>query len=431
MSKKSNRRLYRYELSGAPPQLRVATGAGYFPPLSALIQPYMAAELDVSILYSICRRRVAPEQLAFKICRLQREEPELYGKIKAFLSLKDFVNCKLTGISAIDHTTASYSLLYDAEKRCWSSDCLQRMCLDDTRLPRLMDPWERLGELTPELCRTLGLDAPCPVAVGSVDGSCGILGAGGTTANVLISVMGTTDTCFLVSDKIIDDPTGSLVVNPHVIPGLYLAGGPMGMYGGALEWWLHHIMNRTVSMNEINEKAALLPPGACGVLAYPTLAGERTPFWNASLTGTILGLRPEHRPEHVFRAMLEANCYATRQICELLEDGGGKISTVIASGGGSGSDLWLQIKANVLKRPICRSSVKESTLYGAFLLAQRACGIVPEKTESSADISGTFPVDWACAAEYNGLYAAHMSVHKALSSMYSIPSLANSMPKKR
>ena len=48
---------------------------------------------------------------------LQREEPELYGKIKAFLSLKDFVNCKLTGISAIDHTTASYSLLYDVEKR--------------------------------------------------------------------------------------------------------------------------------------------------------------------------------------------------------------------------------------------------------------------------------------------------------------------------
>lgn len=60
---------------------------------------------------------MAPEQLAFKICRLQREEPELYGKIKAFLSLKDFVNCKLTGISAIDHTTASYSLLYDVEKR--------------------------------------------------------------------------------------------------------------------------------------------------------------------------------------------------------------------------------------------------------------------------------------------------------------------------
>ena len=207
---------------------------------------------DVSVLYSICRRRVAPEQLAFKICRLQQEEPALYGKIKAFLSLKDFVNYKLTGISAIDHTTASYSLLYDVANRCWSSDCLQHMCLDDTRLPRLMNPWEQLGELTPEICRTLGLDAPCPVAVGSVDGSCGILGAGGTAADVLVSVMGTTDTCFLVSDKMIDDPTGSLVVNPHVIPGLYLAGGPMGMYGGALEWWLHHITNRTVSMAEMN-----------------------------------------------------------------------------------------------------------------------------------------------------------------------------------
>lgn len=65
---------------------------------------------DVSILYAICRRRVAPEQLAFKICRLQREEPELYGKIKAFLSLKDFVNCKLTGISAIDHSQLLFAL---------------------------------------------------------------------------------------------------------------------------------------------------------------------------------------------------------------------------------------------------------------------------------------------------------------------------------
>lgn len=56
---------------------------------------------------------------------------------------------------------------------------------------------------------------------------------------------------------------------------------------------------------------------------------------------------------------------------------------------------------------------------------------MPEKAEHSADASDTFPVDWACAAEYNGLYAAHMSVHKALSSIYPLSSLAGSMPKKR
>lgn len=111
----------------------------------------------------------------------------------------------------------------------------------------------------------------------------------------------------------------------------------------------------------------------------PYIGGRTDAFLECQPDRHDFGPASEHRPEHVFRAMLEANCYATRQICELLEDGGGKISTVIASGGGSGSDLWLQIKANVLKRPICRSSVKESTLYGAFLLAQRACGIVPEK----------------------------------------------------
>lgn len=385
---------------------------------------------DVSALYAICRRRVAPEQLAFKICRLQQEEPALYSQITAFLSLKDYVNCKLTGIPAIDHTTASYSLLYDVGQRCWSADCLQRMCLDDSRLPPLMNPWEPLGELTPAICRELGLDAPCPVAVGSVDGSCGILGTGGTRSDVFISVMGTTDTCFLVSDKIIDDPTGSLVVNPHVIPGLYLAGGPMGMYGGALEWWLFHIMNRTVSMDEINAQAALLPPGAAGVLAFPTLAGERTPFWNSGFTGTILGLRPEHRPEHVFRAMIEANCYATRRICELLESGGGKIGPVIASGGGSSSDLWLQIKANVLKRPLCRSAVKEASLHGAYILAQMACGTPLQALEADST-STLFPVEWACAAEYNSLYLEHMNVHQTLSEVYPLSSAASALTKKR
>lgn len=385
---------------------------------------------DVSALYTICRRKAAPEQLAFKICRLQQEEHEVYGQISTFLSLKDFVNCKLTGISVIDHTTASYSLLYDVEQQCWSADCLQRMCLDDSRLPRLMHPWEQLGELTSEICRILGLAVPCPVAVGSVDGSCGILGTGGTKSDALISVMGTTDTCFLVSDKIIEDPTGSLVVNPHVIPGLYLVGGPMGMYGGALEWWISNIMNRTVSMEEINGQAALLPPGACGVLAFPTLAGERTPFWNASLTGTILGLRPEHRPEHVFRAMMEANCYATRYICELVENGGGRVNTVIASGGGSSSDLWMQIKANVLKRPIYRSTVKEATLHGAFTLARIVCGVALEELANDI-VSDMFPVEWPYAAEYNGLYLEHMSVHKALSTIYPLSSLSSSTPKKR
>lgn len=163
--------------------------------------------------------------------------------------------------------------------------------------------------------------------------------------------------------------------------------------------------------------AAALPAGSCGVIAFPTLAGERTPFWNSDLCGTFLGLKHEHGGEHLFRAALEANCYAVRRICELLNGCGLSVTDVLASGGGSQSDLWLQLKADILGFPVARSQAKEATLEGAFELARMAAGgaggniTVPET-------AATFEVRPEEALKYDRLYTDYLRVHDKLAEIY-------------
>ena len=373
--------------------------------------------------YRIGCRRPAPEQPAFKLAELKEKQPEVYDKTAAYLSLKDYINLRLTGRCCMDTTTAGYTMLYDVDKNCWSDELCNEFGVDIAKLPELVSPWKPVGQLRPEICSILGIKESCPVAASGPDGSCGILGAGGVEPGCFVSVMGTTDTSFLVTDKLPFDASGSLVVNPHVIPGKYIIGGPMGMYGGTLEWFTDHIMFRSADLGTLNKLAADVPEGSDGVMAFPTLAGERTPFWNAGLLGAFYGMKYEHNAGHLFRAMLEANAYATRRIKEIAEDAGVEINDVIASGGGSQSDLWLQIKADVMKLPVKRSEVKEATLEGAAILAQLASGkdissICDDVADDGADGGGhIFSPDAAAGAAYDSAYKCYMRVHDKLAEL--------------
>ena len=361
-------------------------------------------------IYEICRRRITPEMPAFQLQHLRDQEPDLYAAIDRLLSLKDFINLKLTGQAAMDHTTAGYTMMYDIAHKTWSDRSLEMLQLDDRRLPKLLHPWEALGTLRPELAEDLGLEAACPVTVGSVDGSTGIFGAGGCASGTMVSVMGTTDTCFTVMDRIIPDASGSLAVNPHVLPGLWLAGGPMGMYGGTLEWLLNNVMNGSKSMKEMDLLAAEVAPGCGGVQMIPTLAGERAPFWLPEMRGTVIGLAHEHHAGHIFRAIMEANGYALRKMAELLQAGGADIQQVLATGGGSSSDLWLQIKADILNIPIFRANVKEATVDGSCMLAMLATG-TPVGALPISSAGRVFEPNPDAVQAYNQLYSRYLDVH--------------------
>ena len=211
----------------------------------------MAPRIDVNEAFQICGRAPAPEWLAYKLRRLKREQPALYGMIASVISLKDFINMKLCGQTALDHTSAGYTFLYDIRKGGWSEKLLENFQADMDKLPGLRRPWERLGTLKRELAEQFAFSGEIPVVTGSCDGSTAVLGAGGVREKTAVSVMGTTDVFFLVAKQWSCKESRGLIVNPHVIPGYWLIGGPMGMYGGTVDWYMNQIIGERLSLDEM------------------------------------------------------------------------------------------------------------------------------------------------------------------------------------
>ena len=384
-------------------------------------EEYRSGVWDPARTYAICRRTASPESGCFQLMHVKKKDPLTYEKIHKILSLKDFINLKLTGAAAIDTTTAAYTLLLDVEQSCWSEEMLALTGLTREKLPALAAPGAALAPLCAELCREIGMQVEgVPVAVGSVDGSTGLLGAGGVEEGDVVSVMGTTDVVFAVQMHPCGDRSRSLLVNPHVLPGRWNIGGPMGMYGGALDWFTHTLLGGERTLSQLGELADQVAPGSEGVVFLPTLAGERTPFWRPAVEGTVLGLRPCHRAEHLFRAMMEANCYANRRIVELARESGAKAQRMIAIGGGAKSDVWLQMKADVLGLEVCRPEVEEASLAGAAMLAMLAAGKkaaeLPRPRIRSSFVPRTEQKE--C---YTQPYAHFLHIHEAVAALYDDP----------
>lgn len=358
-------------------------------------------------VYPVSGRRMAPEAGVFKINYLQEEKPDQYDKLFCFFSLKDFINLKLTGEFAIDRTFAGYTLIYDIKQGVWSPQLISMAGIDREILPGLIRPYERLGFIKKEISRDLGIPEKTPVAGGSSDGSVGILGAGGVKKDMAVSVMGTTDVTFAISDECRLEKSMSLIVNPHVIPDLWLIGGPTGMFGGTVGWLIHNVMDDKRDIGEMNQFIEKIPAGCEGLKFIPTLLGERTPFWNPEMRGTMVGIRPVHKAEHIGKAIMEANGFTLRRILELAGQSGVSIDKVISIGGGSKSGPWLQIRSDITKLPVFAAETTEATTVGSAMLAMIMTG-VPVDRLPVVNISGNCRWNGATAKLYDGLYADYL-----------------------
>ena len=366
-------------------------------------------------IYAVTGRRANPELGIFQLLHIKKTDPEAYCRIDAFISLKDYINLKLTGRAAMDRTTAGYTMVYDAAVGRWHSELLHALKADESKLPELLSPAELLGEVSKQAAQLMGLQEGTPVVVGSVDGSTGILGAGGLEPGTLVSVMGTTDTSFLVTDRPLRDGTQSLVLNPHVVPERWLLGGPTGMYGGAVEWLQSTLLSKGKSLETLTAEAEKLPRGSDGLFFFPTLAGERAPFWQPALRGTVVGIEAKHTPAHLLRGILEGNAYVLKHMVELMQASGGNISKVISIGGGAKNSLWLQIKAEVLGIPVVRTAVQEATARGSCLLAQMA---LKHTVHAELKVQQVFCGSPEAAGLYKDICGRYLELHKKIVELY-------------
>ena len=121
-----------------------------------------------------------------------------------------------------------------------------------------------------------------------------------------VLVSGTTDVMMMSTPHPPYDPTHALSVNTGMVSGSFLTGGALGLAGGTVKQMEKLLQT---SMEDLEEKIENLPPGSEGLLFFPGLSGERSPYWRDSFTGGVIGLTMEHRAEHIFRAVMEGTSY--------------------------------------------------------------------------------------------------------------------------
>jgi xylulokinase len=319
-------------------------------------------------LYQRTGRRVSPELLAPKLMWLAREQPDRYRRIRAVVGLKDEMVRRLTGAVQTDLAHLDYSLLFDIRKGRLDAHISSALGIDPGVFPEPHRAAEVAGRLAPEAARSIGLPAGLPVICGSSDGTTAMYGGGVLTEGAAVLATGTTDVLMTACSGRVKDRLRTLTVNSGMVPGIYLAGGAMGLSGGTVQHW-ERLMR--VRMRPLVEKIKRLPPGADGLLMLPGLTGERSPHWLEHAAGGMAGLTLRHGPEHVFRAVMEGAALRTAcllnrmQACIALE----RLHVV---GGWADSDVWNRIRADTAGLEVLRPKEAEATALGTAMFCRAA-----------------------------------------------------------
>jgi xylulokinase len=184
---------------------------------------------------------------------------------------------------------------------------------------------------------------------------------------------------------------------------------------GSLRWYRDAIAP-DVAFDDLVGEASGVPPGSAGVFFLPYLSGERSPHPDPLARGAFIGLTLGHDRRHLTRAVLEGVAFGLRDGLDLMTAAGVPVpSQIRASGGGTSSQLWRQILADVLDTEIATVNTTEGAAYGAGLLAAVGAGWFPSVEDAAEAFVTATPVAspgpdaprYADAhATYRGLYPA-------------------------
>jgi xylulokinase len=318
-----------------------------------------------------------------KILWWMRERPEDFRRIARFVVPGAFVSGRLCGLAAdqafIDRTYLHFSNLSDTEHAAWSEELLEAFGIDVGVLPRIVDPLDIVGEVTDEGEASTGIPVGTPVAAGAGDQTAASLGAGVVDLGQAFDSAGTASVFAMCVDRWAPDMANLTLMATHsVIRGVFISLAFINGGGLALRWFRDSVARELAGDPSAYEKldrlAAEVEPGSGDLLWMPHIQGRVLPP-QPHIRGGWVGLTSGHTLGHMFRAILEGIAYEYAEWARLAaEAGGGEPAEARVLGGGARSELWNQIKADVLGIDWVPTVRQECGVLGDALVAAAATG---------------------------------------------------------
>lgn len=309
-----------------------------------------------------------------KIHWFAKNFPAKAPSIHKWIHAADFITGRLSGIYHITDVTNALKTGYDVANYEWPKYVTKQLA-NEHWLQEVVPSGTVIGNLTPSLAKLLAIPT-IDVVVGLTDGCASQMASGAILPGDWNTTLGTTLVIKGVTEKAIQDPTGSIYNHRHP-QGFWMPGGASNTGAD----WVSTDFDSD-ELNFLNAQASKLIPTS--YLAWPLKqAGERFPF----RAPQARGFAPKALSKtSLYAANMEGVAYIERLAYERIE----KLSlepvkSIYTAGGGSNSDAWLRIRSNVLNKPIYRCKEASGVLGAAICAASKT--IYPSLTEAGRNMT--------------------------------------------
>ncbi len=357
-----------------------------------------------------------------KMMWLKEEKPTLYQSAKRILLGSDFMIYSLTGRAVIDYSLAARTAAFDIENLCWCKAILDAAGIDKALLSEPVPAGTVAGYIKEDVKELLGIDYDITVMVGCHDQVAAMIGSGVFAKGKAMDGTGTVECIPVVLDN---KPTDLALYDKgySVVPflnGTY-ACYALSFTGGATLKWFRDTFAETEAKEyggavyqKLDEMVGNSPTG---LLVLPHFAGAATPYMDNDAKAVIVGLTLETKKTDIYKALMEGTSYEMLLNFNTLKQFTGEIDEIRATGGGARSDVWLQIKADILNAAIIALHCKEVGAAGTAALAGVAAGVYQDlasAVKAMAPVRKIFTPNRENQMVYAELYQKYANLYGAI-----------------
>ena len=356
---------------------------------------------------------LACELTVFKLAWLAQNVPAAHRAWK-FLFLPDYITYRLTGEFATDYVIALFSGMLDLQTGHWHPGLMAAADVSAEQLPAIVAPGTVTGRVTAEAARELGIPPGIPVCAGANDQIAGAVGAGNVRPGVVTETTGTALAVVATTATLLDDP--SFCVGRHAVPQAFYALS-FAFTSAIVLKWFRDLCGAGESYDEFLRGVASVPPGCDGLTVLPHFSGIGLPRSNPHARGAFVGLTLGHTRAHLTRAIMESCACLLQEYLEPLARHIPAIRVVRSLGGAARSDLWLQMKSDMLGLPVERPACPDAASLGAAMLAATGVGqfrSVVEASDAWYRAADTFEPDDRSYAVYREVYGRYRELSERL-----------------
>lgn len=359
---------------------------------------------------------------AAKVLWVREHEPEVFERTRHILLLEDYIIYRLSGRYVSEGSLLTSTEYWDIRTKRYWPEMLSYLNVPEAYLPQVMESGQLVGTILPEMAELLSVSPSAKVCTGCLDQAAGAIGVGNIRPGIFSENIGAALAICVPTEKLTYDESRTMPVHYFAVPNTYMMH-TFTTGGMCLRWFRDNFCENEIRIQDVtgldayylmDREAETVPPGSDGLITLPHLQGAMAPDVNLNAKAVFYGATLKHKKAHYIRSIMESLGYIICRNIEAIDAMGLEIKEIRTLGGGSKSDVWNQMKADITGKVIhLTQSSQDTACLGAAILAGVASGMF-ESIESACDSMIKLKKSYAPDMEKHAVYMKQYEKFKLL-----------------